>query len=228
MRYSRNHTMLTEEENESLHHKQVAIVGCGGLGGYCIEMLARIGLGHLVCIDGDEFDESNWNRQVLSSEDNLGKNKAEAAKERVTRINSTLLVTSHKQKLKDDNYQTFLQGCDLVIDAVDDSQTKIAIESYCRQLNIPMIHGAIGGWYGQVATIRPGDQLLEWWYHRHQKGIEKALGNPSFTPAMIASIQVSEAIKVLLSFENSLQEEMLLVDLNHNSFDVVELSHRDR
>jgi molybdopterin-synthase adenylyltransferase len=65
-RYSRNMMMLTPEENDSLKNKVVAVIGCGGLGGGIIEMLGRMGIGHIIAVDGDVFEASNLNRQVLS------------------------------------------------------------------------------------------------------------------------------------------------------------------
>ena len=70
-RYLRNISTLTPDENEKLKDFRVCIIGCGGLGGYIVEMLARIGIGHLTVVDMDIFDESNLNRQILSTERNL-------------------------------------------------------------------------------------------------------------------------------------------------------------
>ena len=86
-RYTRNMETLSKEENDRLKEFKVCVVGCGGLGGYVIEMLGRIGIGHITAVDGDGFDESNLNRQILSDTYCLGKNKAVAAKERMERVN---------------------------------------------------------------------------------------------------------------------------------------------
>ena len=86
-RYSRNMEMLTLEENISLRSKKIAVIGCGGLGGYIIEMLARLGVGTLAVADGDVFEESNLNRQLLSDTGVIGKNKALQAKIRISTIN---------------------------------------------------------------------------------------------------------------------------------------------
>ncbi len=79
-RYDRNIKTLSLEENEKLKDFKVCVIGCGGLGGYIIEMLGRIGVGYITAVDGDNFSESNLNRQIISSDLNLGKNKAIEAK----------------------------------------------------------------------------------------------------------------------------------------------------
>ena len=86
MRYSRNIPALSKAECATLQTKTVAVIGCGGLGGYLIEFLARIGVGTIRCIDGDMFEESNLNRQLLSSVSLLGAGKASTAASRIRSV----------------------------------------------------------------------------------------------------------------------------------------------
>ena len=107
-----------------------------------------------------------------------------------------------------------LQGHDIIIDALDDITTRKRVQKVAKDLEIPLIHGAIAGWYGQVCTIMPGDDLLDRLYRTDKsQGEEERLGNPSFTPALVASIEVSEAIKVLLSKGVILRKEVIYIDL---------------
>ena len=124
-RYIRNVSALSEDECKLLGEKRVVIVGCGGLGGLCIEALARIGVGHLRVIDGDVFEESNLNRQLLCTEGALGREKALVAAERVKHINSivevdarvtmltgkTISVTSSAARVLHHDGDTF-EGCE--------------------------------------------------------------------------------------------------------------------
>lgn len=219
MRYSRNRNMITSEEMAYLKKVKVAVIGCGGLGGYVIEMLARLGIGQLLCMDGDGFDVTNWNRQILSTEANENASKAFAAVDRVHLINSEIVVTGVDQMLTEENAH-LLKGCDLVVDAVDQVETKVMLQDICETLEIPLIFGAIAGWYGQVATIYPKDRLLDYMY-KSKKTIEKTLGNPSFTPATIASMQVAEGLKVLLKKEGVLRHQLLFVDLLSHDYDII-------
>lgn len=224
-RYSRNIGTLTIEENESLKIRTVCVVGCGGLGGYIIEMLARIGVGNIIAIDGDVFEESNLNRQLLSEDAKLGTEKALAAVERVNKINPHVNITPVTQMLTEENAVQIIGKVDVVVDALDNIDTRLKLEKACAMMDIPLVHGAIGGWFGQVTTVMPGDGTLSLIYKgKNMIGIEKKLGNPSFTPATIASIEVSEVIKLLIGRGESLSKKLLLIDLFNNDFEVVPLS----
>jgi len=110
----------------------------------------------------------------------------------------------------------------LVVDALDSIPLKIMVEEKCSHLGISIVHGAIGGWVAQIAVIRPGDFILKKIYSGIEKGIEAELGNPSFTPALAASIQVSETLKLLLNKGDSLQSQVLYIDLENNTFSTFE------
>ncbi|MBR6653298.1 MAG: ThiF family adenylyltransferase, partial [Oscillospiraceae bacterium] len=88
LRYSRNIPAISPEEQDTLKGKKVLVLGCGGLGGYIIENLLRMGVGAITAVDGDSFDESNLNRQLLATEKTLGTNKAIAAAQRANAVNS--------------------------------------------------------------------------------------------------------------------------------------------
>lgn len=222
-RYERNCNMLTASENEQLAGFKVCVVGCGGLGGFILEMLARIGIGKITAIDGDTFDVSNLNRQLLSRENNIGKSKALIAKEHLAEVNSTVEVTAITAFLDQDNGKRLVKGHDVVIDALDNMQSRKILETACSGEGIPMIHGAIAGWYGQVAVILPEKNLLSKIYPDNmEKGAETDLGNPSFTPAAVASIQVSECIKLLLKRDGLLADKMLTIDLLTHEYDILQ------
>lgn len=222
MRYSRNMKMLSPKENDRLKEFKVLVVGCGGLGGYIIEMLARLGFGHIVVADGDVFDGTNLNRQLLSKESLIGFSKAEAAKGRVFEINSEVTVSVVDYILDSTNITGASKGCMLIFDAVDNVEAKLMLQDSAEKLNIPLIHGAIGGWFGQVSTILPGERTLSKIYRTSQNTIEKELGNPSFTPGLIASVQVAEGLKVLLNKGEILSGKILFIDLLSHDFEVVD------
>ncbi len=220
-RYERNR-IFSPAEQEELAEKKVAVIGCGGLGGYLIEMLGRMGVGHIVAVDGDVFGESNLNRQLYATEQNMGSSKAMAAAERMTSINSEIMVTAVSEYLTEENAERILEGCDLVMDGLDSVGGKLMLQRICRKMEIPMVHGAIGGWFGQVTTIFPGNDTLRLIYQEGAEVSQKQ-GNPSFTPAVIAGIQAAEAAKVLLGYEDVLLRKMLFVDLFTGEIHKVEL-----
>lgn len=222
-RYKRNIGTLTLEENKKLKDFKVCVVGCGGLGGYIIEMLSRLGIGYITVVDGDVFDESNLNRQLFCDENNLGLNKAESVKKRIKYINSNVYINVINDFLDNENCKEILKNHDIAIDALDNIKVRFVLQDICKELNIPLIHGAISGWYGQVTTIFPGDDTLNYIYKNKETELENKLGNPSFTPANIASIQVSEAIKALLNKGEVLSKKLLLIDLLYNEYNIIEI-----
>lgn len=224
-RYQRNIGTITPEENEKLRGCSVCVVGCGGLGGYVIEELARMGVGDIIAIDGDVFQVSNLNRQLISSERNLNRYKAICAQERIHLINPQVKVHPLCYYLTEENADGLISSqCNAVVDALDNIQSRRVLEKICKEKEIPLIHGAIAGWHGQVSVIRPGDDLFQQLYPEDaERGAELETGNPSFTPAVVASIQTAETIKVLLGKEPDLSGRVLTIDLMAQEYEIIQL-----
>lgn len=223
-RYAKNYTMLSEKENQILNNSKVCVVGCGGLGGYIIEMLGRIGVCHITAVDGDVFDETNLNRQLLSDIMKIGQEKAVEAQRRMLLVNPDVTVNSVVEFLDEKNAASILSGHDVIIDALDQIPTRFLLQETCEKLEIPFVHGAIAGWYGQVATIFPRDRTIDKIYkNKVTNGEEKLLGNPSFTPALISSIQVSEVIKILINRGDLLRNKMLFVNTLNQEYEIIDL-----
>lgn len=214
-RYQRNQKTISVEQQLQLFSSQVAVIGCGGLGGYVIEELARLGVGTIVAIDPDRFEDHNLNRQLFSTLSVIGQPKAKVASERIHKINPAITVTSIEDAFNATNSKDLLSGADVVADAVDNVETRIAIGEACAEMKIPMVHAAIAGWYGHVCSVFPGDSSLQKIYGNHNsgKGIEQEFGNPSFTPAVIAGLEVAEICKILLGKPGVLRHRKLTLDL---------------
>jgi len=207
-----------------IKNSNVCIVGCGGLGGYILEMLSRIGIGKITIIDGDVFEKSNLNRQILATTQTIGKIKVKEAGKRIFKVNPNVQITMIHDFLNEDNIDIIIKKFDVVIDALDSIKTRILLQKKCEEENIPLVHGAIAGWFGQVTTIMPGDRTLDRLYPKDlNKGIETEIGNPSFTPGLVASLEVSEVIKVILKKEELLRNKMLYIDLLDNEFQVIDI-----
>lgn len=223
-RYKMNSTTISEKEMEVIKKSKVCIAGCGGLGGYIIELLARVGIGNLVLVDGDSFNESNLNRQLMSNEKNMGKMKAVESEKRLQLINSQIKTTTICEYIVEKNAEEIIGNSDIVVDALDNIESRLVLEKACGNRNIPLVHGAIGGWYGQVSLVMPGSKILSMIYGDSKgDGEEKKLGNPAFTPANIASIQVAECVKYLLGKPSQLKNAILTVDLLRNDYEVTNL-----
>ncbi|NMR96584.1 HesA/MoeB/ThiF family protein, partial [Vibrio parahaemolyticus] len=123
-KYDRNMNTLSKEENEGLKNFKICVVGCGGIGGYVIEMLGRLGIGYITVIDGDVFEETNLNRQILSNSQTIGKSKAQTARERMKLVNPDIYVNAVFSHLNGENGMELIKGHHLVIDALDDVETR--------------------------------------------------------------------------------------------------------
>ena len=219
-RYDRNIGTITIEEQRLLNTKSVCVVGCGGLGGGVIENLTRMGVGELTVVDGDSFDVSNLNRQVLSNQENIGKSKALEAIEQMSKINSEITLIAIEDLLNKENAGSIIDGCDVVVDALDNVDARLALEDACAAERVPLVHGAISGWNGQVGVVMPGSGIL---HQIYEIGLQdNTPTNPSFTPAVISALQASETIKVLLGREEILRNKLLMVDLLEHEYEVID------
>jgi len=226
-RYARNLNALTLDEQATLLKAVVAVVGLGGLGGVAVEILARLGIGTLTLIDGDSFEESNLNRQLLSTIDRLGMPKAQAAAERVQQINPSVCTRAHGFFLTADNASELLAGSAVVVDCLDNLPTRFNVETACRQLNLPLVSAAVAGATGQLTVIFPEDQGLAAIYGDPSglptRGVEAVLGNLPHTVTLLASLQCAEVVKILLGKDNVLRNRLLLVDLTDLTFAIMRL-----
>jgi len=227
-RYVRNMGTIGLDGQIKLLNSSVTVVGAGGLGGTIIELLARQGIGHITVIDNDRFGEQNLNRQVMSTEKNMGKYKAVVASKRVAQINAAVSVTVSLERITKGNASRLLKGADVVVDGLDNLPSRFVVESACRRLKIPFVHGTIAGFCGQLTTIFPEDAGLSCIYGSSErfpeKGIEVKIGNPSATPAVIAAWQVQEVVKVITGIGKPLRNCLLLLDMMEGTADRIEFN----
>jgi len=217
-RYDRNRQTISKEEQAKLADSKVAIAGCGGLGGFMAEELSRLGIGSLILIDEDRHEETNLNRQLTATEQTLGQFKVHAAKARLEQVNSTTTVTSHNMFLTSENAATLLADANLVMDALDSVSSRLTLEKACHESGKPLVFAAIDGWYGMLGISCPGDNHVAQLYGKAPDKIESVLGNPVFTPAVVASLAVAEALKLLLGKPAALQKSFLNIDLLNMEF----------
>lgn len=219
--FDRNFPALTQQEQRQLWESHVCVVGCGGLGGYIIEYLARVGVGRLTVVDGDRFEPSNLNRQLLCTQPLLGSLKAEAAAARIRSIHPEITVKAIADFFTQENADDLLTGCDLVMDGLDSPRSRLILETHCESLGVPIVHGAIRGWNAQVAVCPPGSGLL----HRLYSGVEPPANKSSlsFTAAFCAALQCAEAIKLLCHRDAPLTGKLLIMDLLSLKADLVAL-----
>lgn len=226
-RYLQNFNTISIAEQIVLLKSTVAVIGCGGLGGNIIELLARLGVGTIIVADEDIFKESNINRQNFCIEDNFDKGKAESIVSRIKQINSSIRIQAHSQYINTKNVGSIIEGADVVVDALDNISARFVLENACKELNIPFVHGAINGFYGQVTTIYPVDKGLSAIYGLEEKYRKTPVSNQvsvlSFVPSLIASLQTAEVLKILIKKDYLLRNKLLLVNLESTDFNIVEI-----
>jgi len=225
-RYLRSLGTVGWEGQIRLLRSTVAVVGLGGLGGNVVEGLARMGVGHLVVVDGDVFVDHNLNRQVLCAEDDLGLLKAEAARTHVAQINAAVEVVVHSEEATRENLSRLLEGAEVVVDALDRLPSRLMLQEVAQKMGIPMVHGAIAGYSGQVMTIFPGDGGLRALFGGGsvpQQGLEVQLGCPAATSMMVAAWQVQEVLKILLGRGQLLRHKILFMDAEAGTVEFLEI-----
>lgn len=226
-RYLRNRETISLEEQLALAKSRVAVIGAGGLGGHVILLLARIGIGRLVVVDPDIFDESNLNRQALCAENTLGKSKSEEAAAAVAAINPGVEVSHHQVRLDSLNSCEILTGSDVLVDGLDSVPDRFILQDASKKLGIPLVYGALAGFEGQLMTIFPDDPGLRLLYgdagSEKDRGIEpdSLLGVPAIMPCLIAAFQAMEVLKVILKRGRIFRNIMARVDLEAGQLDKV-------
>lgn len=232
LRYAKNVGTIGLDGQARLLRSKVVVIGVGGIGGNAITLLARLGVGTIVTIDRDSFDETNLNRQCFAVEGVIGAPKVEAARRYVSEINRDVDIVSFHTDADRENLPRLITGAHAVIDALDSIDDRLVLQEACREQGVVMVHGAIAGTCLQITTIYPGDPGLEGvsgppgrptGSAEKVRGIEVETGNPATTPAIAAGFQVQEAIKVILGCGETLRGRMLYLDIDDWTLEFIEL-----
>lgn len=214
-RYQQNSLSCTEQLR--LFQSRVAIIGCGGLGGRTAELLARVGIGHLILTDPDIFSESNLNRQIFCTLETIGQHKVEVVARELQKINPSLTTTYFSS-----NFCTAsITGADIAIDGLDSTDARKALSKLCQNNNIPLIHGAVKEWYGHVGVDHSTNTLIDCLYPQPQNS---TIPSPSVLPmtvALIAALQVTETCKIILKSVSHLNSGWLQCDLLFHDYDYI-------
>ena len=209
---SRQMSIVTRSEQERFKDAKITVIGCGGIGGETIEMLARMGIGELVLVDEDAYDLSNLNRQTLATITDLGLVKSEVAAEKVRQINPYVKTTTFNEHVDQTNIDKVIGDSNIVIDALDNVLTRVIVSRKAAENGIPYIHGAIHGTLGQITVFLPNsEKTYEEMFNLPSVGKElndetvKALKNVTSgvppvigpTPNLIGCLEAMEAYKII-------------------------------
>ena len=195
-----------------LKSARVVVAGVGGLGGYSSLSLASAGVGHLTVIDHGLVELSNLNRQVLYRDGDLGKAKADLARERLSQVNPLIDIVSIRLKIAGENAMELISGAHVVVDGMDNFPGRMILNAACFKAGVPFVYGGIYGLKGMVTTIIPGKTpclaCMTSVPHEVQEGVP-VLGA---IPALIGSIQALETVKLLTGIGRPLAGKLLSFD----------------
>jgi adenylyltransferase/sulfurtransferase len=202
---------IGQEGQERLKRSRVVIAGAGGLGSPIAIYLTAAGIGMIRMIDHDQVTLSNLNRQILHWEEDIGRKKVDSARTKLRNLNSAVEIEAIVETITEGNVSQLVDGCDVIVDAVDNLPIRYILNRCAIENNIPFFHGAVNGFEGRVMTIIPGETACLRCMYRGPVSEEKfpVMG---VAPAVIGSIQATEVIKYLLGIGELLTNRLLIYD----------------
>ena len=224
-RYSRHIIMddVGPEGQKRLLDSRALVVGAGGLGSPVIQYLAAAGVGHLTIVDDDIVERSNLQRQTVHADADVGRPKVESAAAFVAELNPDVDVTTHRTRLSKENVDEIVPGHDVVVDASDNFPTRYLLNDFCRLAGIPIAHGAIYKFEGQVTTLVPGGPCYRCLFpEAPEPGTVPdcaATGVLGVLPGTVGCLQATEAVKLLLDVGDPLVGRLLFYDAMDLSFE---------
>ena len=229
-RYSRQ-VMLEEigyQGQLKLKQAKVCVVGVGGLGNPIVTRLAAMGVGKIRIVDRDVIELSNLHRQTMFNEDDVGQVKVETAAKKLRKLNADIVIEELPISINDYTALEVVDGCDVVVDALDSVNARYSLNKACIEKKIPFVTGAAVGVTGQSFTILPNESAC---YHCLFPALDEDSMptcsiegvHPSIL-SIIGGIEVSEAVKIITGKQPSLKDKVLHVDLENLIFNFTKVS----
>lgn len=221
-RYSR-HIILDDVGpggQATLLDASVLVVGAGGLGSPVVQYLAAAGVGRLGIADDDVVERSNLQRQVVHGDSDVGRPKVESAAAFVAELNPDVTVEPHEVRIAPENVMDLIEGYDVVVDATDNFQTRYLLNDACVLADVPLSHGAVYRFEGQVTTFERGPNSPCYRCLFPEAPPDGAIpdcataGVLGVVPGLIGAIQATETLKLILGLGDSLDGRLWNVDVS--------------
>lgn len=216
---------------EKLRKAKVCVVGVGGIGNPVVTQLTAMGVGKLKIVDRDIIEISNLHRQHLYTEDDIGRVKVEAAKERLEKINSSVEIEALPNSVTKYTAESIVDGFDIVVDALDSIDARYALNDACIKLNIPLIYAGALGMLGSICTIIPNKTAcLRCIFPALAEDDMPTCSTEGVHPSilyLVGGIQVSEVVKIIMGEKPTLENKLLYVDLNDLSLEKVSVLRQE-
>lgn len=216
-RYSRQTLLreIGEEGQNRIGGSKAVVIGCGALGTHAASLLTRAGVGRVLIVDRDRVELSNLQRQTLFSEADVGEPKAIVAGKLLRRVNSEVDIQSAVVNINPGNVEDLVGGATVVVDATDNMEARFVVNDACVKLGIPWVYGGAVATAGMVLAVIPGGPCLRCVFPKlpptgHLPTCD-TVGIVNTLPSSVASIEVTEALKIMLGQDTT--PELIVMDV---------------
>jgi len=226
-RYDRQIRIFGEDGQKKLKRARVLIAGIGGLGSSISIYLTAAGVGRLILVDSDIVELSNLNRQILHWDKDVGRSKARSAEEKLRGLNPEVDIEALSAKIDDESVFELARNVDVIVDAMDNFETRYLLNRAALKRGVPMVHGGVRGFDGQVTTIVPGETACL------RCIFPKAPPRETFpilgaTAGVIGCIQAMEVVKYVVGVGELLKNRLLLFNGWDMKFSEVEVARNPK
>jgi len=219
-RYDRQLHDLGIEGQLKLKSSTVLVAGLGGLGSIASVYLVAAGVGRIIIVDRDKVEETNLNRQIIYTPEDIGKEKAIVAQKRLKSLNPEVEVEAYVMDVFSSEFEELVKRTDIVIDGMDGWKQRLRINELVVKHRKPLIHAAVESWYGQLMVVIPGETpCLHCIFS--DIGDRSCIRIVGPVAGVLGLMEVVEAIKLLVGKGTVLKNKLLVVDLKNTSFDFI-------
>lgn len=225
-RYDRQLRVFGEEAQQRLSNASIMVAGLGGLGCAAALYLTAAGVGKLLLVDDERVELSNLNRQVLHWTRDVGRPKVESAAEKLRELNPYVEIEPKAVRVDESNVEALVSSVDLVIDGLDNWETRLIVNDACVKLGKPFIHAGVEGLRGQLLVVVPGRGPCLRCIVPRPLGERRPLPVLGTTAGILALMEATEAIKIVTGYAAPAVGRMILYDGLKMSFHEVEVHRR--
>ena len=205
-RYKKNlSTIISLENQQTLLSKSILVIGCGGQGGYILDFLIRLGVKKIIIFDGDQFEESNLNRQLFCTEQTLNQSKIEIIRNKLKEINSTIILEYYNHYFTKNDFP-LLFTIDCIINCANeyDKLTYYELGQFCINHNIPLINTGLS--YNKQTNIQliQNSEDLEEFYNTYCPNPKEEISQPAYACAIAAGIAIKAMIDIFCNHHRNI------------------------
>ncbi len=227
-RYDRQLRVLGSDRQLLLKKSHVLVVGAGGLGSAVLYYLTAAGIGRITVVDNGVIELSNLNRQILYTTKDVGKHKIDVLKKKLKELNPYVEIVGIKERFNDILAERLIPKVDVVVDALDNWETRFIVNKYCVRYNKPLVHAGVEESYGQLLTIVPGrGPCLQCVFPRKPR-VKTPIPVLGPLPGILGALEALEVIKLLTGYGKPSIGKLLLFDGFHMSFMEVEVKRNPK